>query len=220
MKKLRKQAKELLHAAHKVYHYRRDVISEARLIDLEKAVGEVQRLMKAPDADDEQFAAALKRLDALLHKVGGKIHPKTFISDNLEVLLVAAIIVIGIRTFFFQPFIIPTNSMYPTYSGMKSVIYEDGETPSAPMQLFNKLTKGAKHFKLSAETSGEIAIPLARIGSGGRVPYFEIVKGRKWFGLLPAKYRQYVILVDEQPHYLRVPAEFGLEQTFADSLLS
>ena len=41
MKKLRKQAKELLHAASKVYHYRRDVTSEARLQELEKSAREV-----------------------------------------------------------------------------------------------------------------------------------------------------------------------------------
>ena len=39
-------------------------------------------------------------------------------------LLVAAIVVIGIRSFFIQPFIIPTNSMYPTYNGMQPHLYE------------------------------------------------------------------------------------------------
>ena len=43
MRKLRKQAKELLHAAGKVYHYRRDLISAARLQEMEQAVGEVEK---------------------------------------------------------------------------------------------------------------------------------------------------------------------------------
>ena len=115
MKKLRKQAKELLHAASKVYHYRRDVTSEARLAELEKSVGEVEKMLKDTSTEKAPFEAAMNRLDALLRKIGGKIYPKTFWSDNLEVILVAAILVIGVRTFFFQPFIIPTNSMYPTH---------------------------------------------------------------------------------------------------------
>ena len=221
MKKLRKQAKELLHAAQKVYHYRRDVIPEARLLELEKAIGEVDRMMRDKEADQAQFEAAQNRLDALLRKpvIGGKIYPKTFLSDNLEVILVAAIIVIGIRTFFFQPFIIPTNSMYPTYSGMKAVIYEDGETPSVPAEIFNKLTHGAKHYKLTAQTGGEIGIPLARTNSGTHIPYYEIVKGRKWFGIMPAKFKEYVILVDSTPHRIRVPAEFNLDETLSKVFL-
>ena len=70
MKKLRKQAKELLHAANKVYHYRRDVIEAHRLVELEKAVEEVANMLKSSDADEKPFAAALNRLDALLRRWG------------------------------------------------------------------------------------------------------------------------------------------------------
>ncbi|MDP4883190.1 MAG: S26 family signal peptidase, partial [Opitutales bacterium] len=124
MSKLQKQAKELLQSAHKIYHYRRDLIPEGRLDELEKAVGEVDTFMRKKPCNDVDLEAAMGRLDGLLGKVGGKMYPKTFWNDNIEVLLVAAILVIGVRTFFFQPFIIPTNSMYPTYSGMNSVVYE------------------------------------------------------------------------------------------------
>ncbi|MFT6059777.1 MAG: hypothetical protein ACJAS5_001217, partial [Lentimonas sp.] len=85
MKKLRKQAKELLHAASKVYHYRRDVTSVARLQELEKNVTEIETLLQSDSTDSAPFQAAMDRLDALLRKIGGKLHPKTFWSDNLEV---------------------------------------------------------------------------------------------------------------------------------------
>lgn len=219
MKKLRKQAKELLHAANKVYHYRRDVTPEARLKELEQAVTEVAAMLKDKGAEPKPFEAAQDRLDALLRKIGGKIYPKTFLSDNIEVVLVAAIIVIGIRTFFFQPFIIPTNSMYPTYSGMNAVVYEKGETPSAPAKLFGFLTKGARHYRLEAENSGEIEIPLRGLNRGGAAPYFDVVDGRKWFGILPAKFKNYVFLVDGIPHSIRVPAEFQLETVMEEALL-
>ena len=42
--------------------------------------------------------------------------------------LVAAIVILGIRSFFVQPFIIPTNSMYPSFYGMTPHVYED-ESP-------------------------------------------------------------------------------------------
>lgn len=218
MKKLRKQAKELLHAANKVYHYRRDVIPESRLSELEQAVAEVATMLKDKETQAKPFEASQQRLDALLKKIGGKIYPKTFWSDNIEVVLVAAIIVIGIRTFFFQPFIIPTNSMYPTYSGMNAVVYENGETPSVPEKVFKFLTQGARHYRLEAQNSGEIEIPLRPTGRGA-TPYFDLVDGRKWFGILPAKFKSYVFLVGGVPHSIRVPAEFQLETVMEDALL-
>jgi signal peptidase I len=210
MKKLRKAAKELLQSASKIYHYRRDVIPEGRLQELEKATSEVQALLTAGDA--VRLEAAMGRLDGLLKKIGGKMYPKTFWNDNIEVALVAAIIVIGIRTFFFQPFIIPTNSMYPTYSGMNAVIYEEGEgEPGALNKLFRLATLGARHRAITAKTSGQVEIPvdLAPNGQPQRI-HVDIVKGRK-FLILPAKKAQYTVYVDGTPHSLTVPMEFASE---------
>ena len=194
MKKLRKQAKELLHAASKVYHYRRDVISEGRLQELDKAVEEVEHMFKDKRAEKAPFHAAQERLDALLRKIGGKIYPKTFFSDNLEVLLVAAILVIGVRTFFFQPFIIPTNSMYPTYSGMNTVVYEaEDASPNSAQKIFNKLTRGSKHKSVFAESSGNILIPMDQTAKGAQI-HREQVKGRKWF-VLPAVLAEYTFSI-------------------------
>jgi signal peptidase I len=208
--KQRKAAKELLQAAHKVYHYRRDLLPEGRLVELDKAVGELDTLMRDKSTKLEPLTAAMNRLDGLLHKIGGKIYPKTFWSDNLEVALVAAIIVIGIRTFFFQPFIIPTNSMYPTYSGMNAVVYgEDDAPPSALSKGFRFLTLGARHKQLIAQNSGTVEL-------AGR----QQVKGRKWF-VLPTVLMEYRFLVGGVPHTIRVPAEFdmwsAIDQSFPNS---
>jgi len=215
MKKIRKEARELLQAANKVYHYRRDVISEARLSELDRAVKEVNDFINDKSAEAGPFEAAMKRLDALLRKIGGKIYPKTFLSDNIEVLLVAAIIVIGVRTFFFQPFIIPTNSMYPTYSGMNSVVYEEGDqSPSGFQKLFRLVTLGARHKELVAQNSGEISIPMVPTKEGGFTFYREEVKGKKWF-ILPSVLAEYTILIDKQPHKIRVPAEFNMSEVLS-----
>jgi signal peptidase I len=219
MKKLRKQAKELLHAASKVYHYRRDVISADRLQELEKSVVEIEAMLKDKSADKAPFEAAMERLDALLRKIGGKIYPKTFWSDNLEVILVAAILVIGVRTFFFQPFIIPTNSMYPTYSGMNSVVYAaDADSPNVAEKVFHKLTLGAKHKSLFAENSGEILIPMEQSQNGVQI-YKERVKGRKWL-VLPTPLDEYTFYVGDVAHTLRVPAEFDMNKLLMETFSS
>lgn len=204
--KQKKAAKEVLQAAHKVYHYRRDVIPEGRLVELDKAVGELDALLRDRATKPEPLNAATDRLDALLRKIGGNIYPKTFWSDNLEVALVAAIIVIGIRTFFFQPFIIPTNSMYPTYSGMNAVVYEDkDEAPAALNRAFRFLTLGARHKALIAQNSGAVQV----VGE-------EKVKGKKWF-FLPTVLSEYTLLVGGVPHKIRVPADFDMSAAIRQS---
>ena len=224
MKKLRNQAKDLLHAASKVYHYRRDVTSAARLQVLEKSVVEIETMIADKSAESAPLEAAMNRLDALLRKIGGKIYPKTFWSDNLEVVLVAAILVIGVRTFFFQPFIIPTNSMFPTYSGMNTAAYEaEAESPNVVQKVFNKLTLGAKHISLMAENSGPVSLVLlpnpqtGKIGTSRPVPY------RKYF-VLPAKRAEYVFSVGGTLQSIQVPAEFDMlsavRQFFPDANLT
>jgi len=207
MKKLKKVAKELLQSASKIYHYRKDVISEGRLAELEKAVQEVHTQLKA--SDEVRLNAALGRLDGLLKKIGGKMYPKTFWNDNIEVALVAAIIVIGIRTFFFQPFIIPTNSMYPTYSGMNAVIYEpEAGAPGLLNRIFGVVTSGARHRAVTAETSGDLRIPM----DGSLRFFYEPVQGRK-FLLFPTIRHKYTFFVGDRAHELVVPAEFDMERT-------
>tara|TARA_B100000989_G_scaffold242153_1_gene189103 strand:+ start:565 stop:1818 length:1254 start_codon:yes stop_codon:yes gene_type:complete len=214
--KQKKVAKELLQSAQKVYHYRRDLTSEGRLAELDKAVGELDGLIRDKTTKEAPLAAAIDRLEGLLRKIGGQIYPKTFWNDNLEVALVAAIIVIGIRTFFFQPFIIPTNSMFPTYSGMKAVVYEDkNDAPGTFMRTFRFLTLGAKHKSLIAKNDGGVQLPMERTANGTRL-YVRQVKGKKWF-VFPTVLAEYTLLVGGVPHTIRVPADFDMQSALFDS---
>ena len=207
MGKLHKQAKELLQAATKVYHYRRDVIPTGHLDELEKAVGEVHEFRKKK-SDDKDFEAALVRLDALLRKVGGKIYPKTFWNDNIEVGLVAAILVIGVRTFFFQPFIIPTNSMYPTYSGMKAEVYTDEEvTPNGFTKIARLAAFGARHRELIAQSSGDLKLLYQKTPNG------KIVPATSTKGIGPFIQDLYLFSVGGTIHELKVPRGFDLSST-------
>ena len=216
MNKLRKQAKELLHAANRVYHYRKDVLSGQELQALESAVDAVSAAAKDKSAEPGKLQGAMEDLDGLLHRIGGKIYPKTFWNDNIEVVLVAAILVIGIRTFFFQPFIIPTNSMYPTYSGMNSVVYDaPAQTgPSLPVRLLRFITLGAKHKSLTATNSGKVEL-LYHLDSFGNSAPRKRVRGPKWI-VLKGWFDQYTFLVGGQPHVLTVPADFDISHVIQE----
>ena len=82
----------------------------------------------------------------LCKKSGGNYYHKKNWVENVEMLLVAAIVILGIRSFFVQPFIIPTNSMYPSFYGMTPHIYEDDNSLDILQRAADKVLLGASHY--------------------------------------------------------------------------
>jgi signal peptidase I len=223
-----KQAEELLATAHKVDRYRRDLMKTEVLESLRTTANELAEQLREgrKKTDAVRFEKNFTQLESLLREHGGTFYPKTFLAENVEVLLVAAIIVLGIRAFFFQPFIIPTNSMYPSYSGMRGYTYS-AESP-APSQLergFRLLTRGARHRSITAPVGGTIELPVFshapdspdRALSGRGFFRFSEVRGRKWFGLLPATLREYTLFVNGRPASFRVPLDFNADDVIFET---
>ncbi|MGJ3243474.1 MAG: signal peptidase I [Opitutales bacterium] len=221
-KKLRKSADDIYRQAIRVYHYRRDVADEAQVERLRaaiRALGDQLKLKK--DARPEDLSRTRDEAHQAAAAMGGRMYPRTFLSENVDMLLVAAILVIGVRTFFFQPFIIPTNSMFPTYHGMTHQVYtERMDPPPAALRALRTLVFGARHFRIEAPVSGKVRVPFFGDGEGvqgqGGRARFQVVSGRKWFGLLPAVKREYTLLVGQTPVSLRVPIDFNLDTVLVE----
>ena len=225
-----KQIKILSENARRVFHYRKDVLDKEQLDKLITTIDRLTNLKRnAQETAANSLNDELKLIDQFLKKIGGKIYPKTFWIDNIEVGLVALIIVIGIRAFFFQPFIIPTNSMYPTYSGMKEVVYSlEAEPPKFVDKLLNKVRLGSQSYYVESDHEGYVSVPLfsqsyksadATFRSQGFVS-FDIVNGKKWFGLLPTKLREYTLYVGNKPVKIRVPIDFSLDSVLLETYFS
>jgi signal peptidase I len=213
-KKMRENAANWLELAEKVYHFRRDVLAAAQVEELQSHITGLRALLKER-AGAEKLKLAIERVEELLRRIGGAIYPKSSLVENVEFFLVAAIVILGIRTYFVQPFKIPTNSMWPTYNGMTPEVWHKPEdAPGVAMQALRFVLFGAQHKELIAPESGTVVAPVYRRGSGldGRL-YFERKPGRNWL-VLPATNREYTFFVNESPVRITVPEDFDFDWAF------
>ena len=110
------------YAVHK--HYRR-LLSAQRDILSPQAIGAIQaaldNLKSAINSGQNKGAIRIKAEELqFAAEKWLKPYPNAAWRENVEVLLVALAVAMGIRTFFLQPFKIPTGSMQPTLFGVNS----------------------------------------------------------------------------------------------------
>jgi signal peptidase I len=204
-------AADWLELADKVYHYRRDVLSAADLTALAGAQGNVRTLV-SNKADTARLKLAIDALEAVLRRTGGHHYPKSSLVENVEFFLIAAIVILGIRTFYVQPFKIPTNSMWPSYYGMTGEVFQrEAEEPSAAARLLRFAAFGATPRRVDANAAGEILLPL----SGDAIAY-NPVKGRSLL-VFPAVLREYRIFIGKSAVSFRVPSDFDMDTVFRDT---
>lgn len=110
-----KHSKLLLRHGQKYLRYKRDILPEAERAEIATLIGTLDTALREKNPDAIKTRA--EALDAKLHK----LTPVTWEAhwrENCEVFLVAIIVAIGIRSYFLQPFKIPTGSMQPTLNGI------------------------------------------------------------------------------------------------------
>ncbi|MCC5804761.1 MAG: signal peptidase I [Opitutales bacterium] len=208
----RRQARDWLRLAQKIHAYRRDILDEKPRERLESGIEELRGQLKRK-APVEELNRSCEALEPVLRQTGGSFFPRTFWAENVEMVLVAALVVIAIRTFLFQPFKIPTNSMYPTYNGITTKLYlEAEEQPNRAFRAFRTLQLGAGHRSFDAPDSGELLVPLTISGVPSIHPNIRgrPERGRQWF-ILPGVKAVYTFYIGEDPIELHVPTDFPIE---------
>jgi signal peptidase I len=206
-KKMRDNAANWLELAAKVWNYRRDRLSAKESDELLGRTGELRRLLKER-ADAARLKLGIESLEGVLGRTGGAIYPKTSLVENVEFFLVAAIVILGIRTYFVQPFKIPTNSMWPTYYGLTAENLPPGtDAPNAVGRLFRFVAYGAVRHTAVAPRDGQVYIQVA--GQVGRRALASTTKsGRSWL-VFPAQLKEYTFYVDGEPATVQVPSDFS-----------
>lgn len=206
-KKARGSAAQWLETARTVWNSRRDVMAPEDAAELSRRRSELGALVRE-GAGTEQLAAAVGSLEPVLRRTGGWIYPRNAWSENVEFLLFAAILILGCRTYFLQPMIIPTNSMWPTYNGMTAQNFPPGaRVPGLGSRLARLAAFGAVRKEADAPVSGEVSALFAFDGRGQPHLVPATVDGKTWF-FFPAKYSEYTFFVGEQSVRFRVPTDF------------
>ncbi len=147
-----KQSKLLLRHGQKFLRYKSDVLPPAERETLVTNIDALRAALKA--RDHKRIQEDAERLDGQL----ARLTPVTWEShwrENCEVVLVAIVVAIGIRSYFLQPFKIPTGSMQPTLNG---IIGHPMIKPSPNIfeQAFEFVAFGRNYINVVAKQEDEV----------------------------------------------------------------
>src|SRR5436309_13109559 len=114
-----RQATALRKHVQRILNHQRDILSSQAVQAVGAAAAELQKTA-TDNPGHEELAKPMANLETVANK-WLKPYPNAAWRENIEVLLVALAVAMGIRTFFLQPVQIPTGSMQPTLYGVTSV---------------------------------------------------------------------------------------------------
>jgi signal peptidase I len=132
--------------------YTQDILAPRDLEAIEALEARYPALLKAKDVE------SLEKLNKEAMKLGNRHFPTSSWDawrENVEVFVVAAIMALAIRTYFLQPFKIPTGSMEPTLSGIEPVP-TDALPPNVFTQVSDFLIRGKTYSRVVTEHGGTI----------------------------------------------------------------
>jgi signal peptidase I len=146
---MRKHVRHLLNS-------QRDLLSPQATQAVAAALDEMSGALRSSQKKDALLAQMEKLEDAANKWL--KPYPHHAWRENVEVFLVAIAVAMGIRTFFVQPFKIPTGSMQPTLYGVTSEnLLEQPETQfPTGLERVRQWFAGISYLDIRAKTDGAI----------------------------------------------------------------
>jgi signal peptidase I len=155
-------SQEVRNAAAMRKHVRRmlaaqsDLLAPQAIENVQRALADLTAALNA-GAKGEALKKEMGRVEETANK-WLKPYPNAGIRENVEVLLVALAVAMAIRTFFLQPFKIPTGSMQPTLYGVTSENL--GDKPDFKMPTgwarVKEWFEGVSYVHVVAQADGEI----------------------------------------------------------------
>lgn len=205
------QARRLLIRARKFLAFHRDLLSDERRERLILAADQLENAIKTRALNPKD----LENVNKMLFCHGKSQATARNSRELFETIFVALVIAVSIRTFFVQPFQIPTNSMKPSYFGMTAQLADP-----MPLTFWDRFLQGATTYILqSKEQNGALFIQLngrEQMIQQQSLLHYEIVNRRQW-GIWPQKWRRYFFRVENECVTIDLPQEFDFESVILNA---
>lgn len=163
-RKARESAREVLRAASHALGLREDVAPADAVERLRGAARDLRGALKADDPG--AMAAAGRRVEEAVRVVHPP-QPHAVWRERLETVVVAAAVAMSLRTYFIQPFKIPTGSMQPTLNGVR-ITDQDGRRwmDYPPLSWIGWAVFGEGYVEVRARRAGYLAEHARRVEDG------------------------------------------------------
>lgn len=114
-RRMRKLVRHVLLESRRARYMHEDIADPAALAAAEEAEQALRKARKG--GAPQEIEAAMDRVGEAIERVAPpKSNPR--LRENLEIIVVAIVVAMAFRTYFIQPFKIPTGSMQPTLYGI------------------------------------------------------------------------------------------------------
>lgn len=151
-----RHADQMAKHVRKILNSQRDILSRDAIEKVEASLRDLDSTTRAK-LDHKSLDAKMSELETTAN-AWLKPYPSAGIRENIEVLLVAVAVAMAIRTFFIQPFKIPTGSMQPTLYGIthENLINRDDIKIPNPLQGFLTFWfRGVSYTHVACRADGE-----------------------------------------------------------------
>jgi signal peptidase I len=151
-----RQTADMCRHVQRLLHAQRDVLSPQAQEAVTAALRQTQAAIGA-GAEDAALGKQMAQLEETANK-WIKPYPNAEWRENIEVFLVAIVVAMAIRTFFLQPFKIPTGSMEPTLYGIECTDLRDQpfKMPGPLARFWDVIYNGTIWHEFIAPEDGEV----------------------------------------------------------------
>jgi len=207
----KKNAKLLAKGAKKFLDYKRDLMTDERVAEVDSRIKDLLQAIRL--SDRAKVEEASKQLRATCDNVLPRQKPQGWLEENVEVMFVAIVIALGLRAYYIQPFRIPTGSMQPTLNGIVGTPMSEEEWPSLPVRLAEYVLKGRSYVKVENDQDRRVQIGTSYSPDGAKFVGNVVDKQRMHFFS-----KSLLMSLDAKPMWLPCPSsqayEIGLSDAF------
>jgi signal peptidase I len=153
-RRVRKRGREVLRHIKHVRCYKEDIAKAEDLAQLASCEKNLSLALKDSDTEATKLA-----IDSVARCCGRISPPRKFsgLRENLEIIVVAIVVAMGIRTYFIQPFKIPTGSMQPSLYGIHGEEVKEAHLMDKfPLSAVRWLITGVSYREIVVKQAGRL----------------------------------------------------------------